>query len=125
VTSTGISSVTPGAPASGDIGIETPGTDGTATATALAEATPIEGGSGTLSAVAPVEKPGADGTATTDATPIGLTPTATTTMLPGQLPATGGETGLGTGWLTVGLVVLLVMSGIAALSKGTSGQRLR
>jgi hypothetical protein len=60
-----------------------------------------------------------------NATSTGVTPATPATTLPGQLPDTGGNTDFGTGWLAVGLVVLLMAAGVAALFKEASGQGLR
>jgi hypothetical protein len=59
------------------------------------------------------------GTATipsaSDATPTDSALAAPATKLPSELPVTGGKAGLGTGWLALGLVFLLVAAGFAAL----------
>jgi hypothetical protein len=117
---------TPGATPDEEIGIETPGAAGTATAMTIAEGTPTDVAA-TTTAVTDGEIRGTPGTTPTtiDATPTDSALTTPTTKLPSELPVTGGNAGLGTGWLAFGLVVLLVTAGVAALHKGASEQGLR
>jgi hypothetical protein len=117
---------TPDAPPDEDTGIETPGAAGTATAMDIAESTPTDVAD-TSTAVTDGEIRGTPGTApaTIDATPTDSALTTPTTKLASELPVTGGNPGLGKGWLALGLVVLLVAAGVAALHKGASEQGLR
>jgi hypothetical protein len=120
-TPTAVSSGTPGTPPG-----EGADATGTATTTAIAEGTPADVGA-TSTAETDDEIRGTPGTTPTtiDATPTDSALTTPTTKLPSELPVTGGNAGLGTGWLAFGLVVLLVAAGVAALHKGASGQGLR
>ncbi len=115
---------TPGAgetPAGG-VGGGTPGITGTTTASAGEEGQPGTGGP-------PVVVGGETPSATLPATivaPIGTALAASTAVLsPGELPVTGATRPFVSGWLAIGLMLLLLGAGVAALHSITPGHRIR